>query len=124
MRHLLAVLLLSAAPALAQQPMPMPTAQSLPQATAVAEAQPIKIEKAERSGYAILALTPTTDKPITQVEWVVFSTSAEITYDEAGPILVVTVPANGQTVYVYANALVDGKMTKHVSTTVQGKATT
>lgn len=119
MYRIFSVLLLLAAPLLASAQAPMPPAPTIP---AAADA-PIRIEKAERSGYAILTLTTTGEKPITQSEWVVFSTAADITYDEAGPVLIVTIPADGQTVFVYVNAMIDGKMTKHISTTIQGKAT-
>jgi hypothetical protein len=66
---------------------------------------PVKIEAVRRSGYALVSAAATGEKPLKQVEWIVISgASTEITYDQVGSALIVTLPPAG-TVQVFCVAL-------------------
>jgi hypothetical protein len=78
---------------------------------------PVKLSALPRAGYALVTADAGGDKPLKQVEYIVSAsgTAAEVTYDQAGNTLIVTLPPTGSVVVHAVALLADGTLAAPVS---------
>jgi hypothetical protein len=112
-------------PAPAPAPTPVPTPAPAPAPTPTPDVVPIKLDSLMRAGYAIVSASAAGTAQIKQVQFLVIKdgVETEVTHDQAGTDLIVTLPAKG-TVLVFAVALLsDGTMTPFVTLQLGGTNT-